>query len=89
MALGANRAAVLRLVLRQGMKLVATGVAIGLVLALLVGRGLSRLLYGISPADPVSLLAASAVLLAVAFIACYIPAHFASRVDPIEALRES
>lgn len=89
MALGANRAAVLRLVLRQGMKLVATGVAIGLVLALLVGRGLSRLLYGTSPADPVSLLAASAVLLAVAFIACYIPAHFASRVDPIEALRES
>ncbi len=88
MALGASRAAVLRLVLRQGMTLVCIGVGIGLALSLLVGRLFTRMLFGLSPADPVSLIAASLILLAVAFLACYLPALTASRMNPIRSLRE-
>ena len=62
MALGASRFDVLRLVLRQGMMLVAIGVAFGLAISLLVGRAFSRMLFGLSSADPLSLLGASAVL---------------------------
>jgi predicted permease len=88
MALGAARASVLRLVLKQGMSLVLTGVLIGFVAALFVGRLLSRMLYGVSSSDPVSVAAAALVLLAVALVACYLPARWASRVDPLVALRE-
>ncbi len=88
MALGAGQRTVLVFVLRQGMSLVLTGLAFGVVLALLAGRGLSRFLYGVSGADPISLVGASAVLLGVAFVACYLPARRASRVDPLVALRE-
>ncbi len=70
------------------MSLVATGVIIGFVAALLVGRLLSRMLYGIAASDPVSVAGAAAVLLAVALLACYLPARWASRVDPLIALRE-
>jgi predicted permease len=87
MALGASRAGVLRLILRDGMLLVGCGVAVGLGASLLAGRVLSRMLFGISAADPVSLAAASAVLLAVALAACYLPARAAARVDPMAALR--
>ena len=89
MALGAAQVGVLRLVLRQGMTLVGTGMALGLVLSLLVGRALSTSLYGISATDPVSLLGSALVLIAVAFAACYLPARSASRVDPLVALRET
>jgi macrolide transport system ATP-binding/permease protein len=89
MALGAGQNTVLLFVLRQGMSLVLTGVVIGVLLALLAGRGLSRFLYGVSGADPVSIVGASIVLLTVAFLACYLPARNASRVDPLVALRES
>lgn len=88
MALGASRFDVLRLVLRQGMMLVAIGVSLGLAISLLVGRAFSRMLFGLSPADPLSLLGASAVLLLVAALACYLPALAASRMDPMQALRE-
>ena len=88
MALGAAQASVLRLVLKQGMSLVMTGVLIGFVAALLVGRLLSRMLYGVSASDPLSVAGAAMVLLAVALLACYLPARWASRVDPLVALRE-
>ncbi|HJY05613.1 MAG TPA: ABC transporter permease, partial [Bryobacteraceae bacterium] len=65
MAMGAEQGAVLSLILRQGMKLVGTGIGIGLVASLLIGRALSRALYGLSPADPVSLAGASIVLILV------------------------
>ena len=88
MALGASRFDVLRLVLRQGMMLVAIGVSLGLAISLLVGRAFSTMLFGLSPADPLSLLGASAVLLLVAALACYLPALAASRMDPMQALRD-
>jgi ABC-type antimicrobial peptide transport system permease subunit len=89
MALGAEQAEVLRLVLRQGMTLVGIGIAVGLVISLLVGRALSRMLFGISAADPISLAGASVILIAVAALACYFPARSASQVDPMVALREA
>jgi predicted permease len=88
MAIGAAQASVLRLILKQGMSLVVKGVLIGLAAALLVGRLLSRMLYGLSASDPLSIAGAAAVLLTVALLACYLPARWASRVDPLVALRE-
>jgi putative ABC transport system permease protein len=88
MALGAAAPSVLRLILKQGMGLVFAGVIIGLGAALLVGRLLSRMLYGVSPGDPLSVAAAALVLSAVALLACYLPARRASRLDPMVALRE-
>lgn len=87
-ALGAARANVLGLILKQGMSLVLAGVLIGFVAVQLVGRVLSRMLYGVSASDPISMAEAAAVLLAVAAVACYLPARWASRVDPAIALRE-
>jgi predicted permease len=89
MALGATQSSVLSLVLKQGMSLVLTGVLIGFAAALLVGRLLSRMLYGVSAGDPISVAAAAAVLLAVSLLACYLPARSATRVDPLSALREA
>lgn len=89
MALGAAPGAVLLFVLRQGMSLVPTGVAAGVFLSLIAGHGLARFLYGVGGADAISLIGASVVLLAVAFLACYLPARSASQVDPLVALRES
>ena len=89
MALGAGQNTVRLFVLRQGMFLVLVGLVVGVFLALLAGHGLSRFLYGVSGADPVSLVGASVVLLFVAFLACYLPARSASQVDPLVALRES
>ncbi len=88
MALGAAQRSVLRLILKQGMSLVAAGVLIGLVASLVVGRLLSRMLYGVSASDPASVAGAAVVLLTVALLACYLPARWASRVDPLVALRE-
>ncbi len=88
MALGAARASVLRLVLRQGMTLVLSGVIIGFAGALGAGRLLSRMLYGVSASDPISVAGAAFVLLAAALLACYFPARRASRLDPLAALRE-
>jgi predicted permease len=88
MALGAARASVLRLILKQGMSLVVTGVLIGFAAALLVGHLVSWMLYGVSAGDPISVAGAAVVLLGVALLACYLPARWASRVDPLVALRE-
>lgn len=87
MALGATRGAVLRLVIRQGMSLLAAGLAAGLVLSLALMWVLSSLLFAVRPYDPASLAAAVAVLALVALLACGIPAWRAARVDPLEALR--
>ncbi len=89
MALGAAQSSVLVLVLRSGMSLVLTGLAVGLVAALAVGRLLTRMLFGVSATDPISMTSAAAVLIVVALMACYLPARSASRMDPIAALRES
>jgi len=87
-ALGASESAVRRLVVGQGMRLVGLGLGLGCGIAFLIGRGISGMLYGVNAADPVSYLAALAVLAGVAFVACYLPARRASRTDPIAALRD-
>ena len=87
MALGASRPAILFLVLRQGMVLVCAGVGIGLALSLMISRVLGRMLFGLNPADPLSLAGASLALILVAALACYLPALAASRMDPMGALR--
>jgi putative ABC transport system permease protein len=89
MALGATQSSVLRLVLNQGMSLVLIGVVIGFAAAVLVGRLLSSMLYGVGASDPISLAAAGFVLGAVALVACYLPARWATRVDPLVALRQA
>jgi len=88
MALGASRPAILFLVLRQGMILVCAGVGIGLGLSLLISRALARMLFGLNPADPLSLAGASLALILVAALACYLPALAASRMDPMGAMRK-
>jgi len=88
MALGAGRGAVLRLILKRGLTLVGIGMGIGFGAALIAGQLLARALYGISGTDPLSVGGAGLLLLAVAFIACYLPALAASRVDPLTALRQ-
>jgi predicted permease len=88
MALGASRSAILFLVLRQGMVLVCAGVGIGLALSLVIGRVFARMLFGLNPADPLSVAGACLALLVVAALACYLPAFAASRTDPMGALRQ-
>jgi predicted permease len=88
MALGASRISVLRLVLGQGMSLVLAGIVIGFAASLATGRILSPMLYGVRGTDPLSMGAAASILVAVALVACYLPARWATRVDPLMALRE-
>ncbi len=87
MALGARKADVLRMVVGRGLKLVAIGVAIGIAGALALTRFLSSLLFGVKPTDPLTFLAVSLILAAVALLACAIPARRAAKVDPMVALR--
>jgi predicted permease len=87
MALGASRHEILGLVVREGMVLALAGMGIGLAAALGLTRFMTSLLYGVRPADPPTLGAVLAVLGAIAFLACYIPAWRATRVDPLVALR--
>jgi predicted permease len=86
MALGADRAMVLRMVLREALTLVFVGVGIGLPLAWIAGRTLAKLLYNVGAADPASFGLGAAVLLGVATVAAYLPAHRASRIEPMVAL---
>lgn len=88
MALGASPAMVRRVVLRDGMSVVCYGIAAGLVVCLALGRALTRLLFGLSPADPLSFVTAALALMAVALLACYLPARSATRIDPLAALRD-
>ena len=87
-ALGAQRAHVLGIVLRQGMSMTLIGTGIGLALSWLVFRVLGSVLYGVKPFDPLTLSCVSALLLLVAFAASCVPAVRATRVDPVVALRE-
>jgi ABC-type antimicrobial peptide transport system permease subunit len=87
MALGAKRSSVLWLILREILALVAIGIAIGIPAALLGNQLAVKLLYGLSPADPASLLAAITMLVSAALLAGYLPARTASRVEPTVALR--
>ena len=87
MALGADAAATLQLVMRRSMLLVGCGTACGLVVSFALTRALSRLLYGVSPLDPVVFVAVSVLLALAGFVASLIPAHRATMVDPIVALR--
>ena len=87
MALGARPADILNLVLRQGVLLLATGLVLGLAGALAVTRLLTSLLSGVSATDPATFLAVGGILLAVAMLACYVPARRAARVEPMAALR--
>jgi putative ABC transport system permease protein len=86
MALGAQKSDVLRLVVRQGMTLVAIGVVVGLVGALGLTRVISNLLFGVGASDPTTFIVISLLLIAVAFVACYLPARRAAKLDPVIAL---
>ncbi|HEY7500371.1 MAG TPA: ABC transporter permease [Vicinamibacterales bacterium] len=87
MALGASRADVLTMILRQGMTLVVIGVAIGLPTAFIAARYMSTLLFGVGPHDAITFASATILLVLVALVACYVPARRATRVDPMVALR--
>jgi putative ABC transport system permease protein len=88
MAIGAQRGDVLRLVVGAGMKLAVLGVALGIACALALAQLVAAMLYEVTPFDPASYSATALVLLAVAALACYVPARRAMRVDPIAALRQ-
>jgi putative ABC transport system permease protein len=87
MALGAKRLDVLSMVVRQGMVLVVSGVAIGLLGAFALTRVMSSLLFGVTAKDPITFVVVATLLTLVAFVACYIPARRATKVDPLVALR--
>lgn len=94
MALGARRADVLWMVLRQGLALASAGVALGLPAALCVGflvrhrlALMGTQLFGVSPADPLALVGASVVVAAVALLASFVPARRAAKINPVQALR--
>jgi ABC-type antimicrobial peptide transport system permease subunit len=87
MALGADRFAVLKQILGQGMRLTAIGIVCGLALSFAATRVLADLLYGIKSTDPWTYLAVSLFLAAVALISCYFPARRAASIDPMQALR--
>jgi putative ABC transport system permease protein len=87
MALGAQKRDVLSLVIGQGMKLALAGVVIGIMAALALTRVIRSLLYGVTPTDPATFAVVSLLLVAIALVACWLPARRAARVDPMEALR--
>jgi putative ABC transport system permease protein len=87
MALGAGQAAVLKLVVVQGLSLALIGIAIGLAASFGVTRFLQAMLFGVKPADPATFFGAALLWIAIAVLACYVPARRAMKVDPMEALR--
>jgi putative ABC transport system permease protein len=87
MALGARRFDVMKLVVWQGMLLTLIGVVLGLAGALAFTRVMSSLLFGVTTKDPITFAVVAALLIAVAFIACFVPARRATKVDPLVALR--
>jgi putative ABC transport system permease protein len=88
MALGASRAEVLRLIVGEGMRMGAAGIAIGLAGAFALSRALSSLLFNVQARDPLTFAAVALTLLAIAFAACYLPARRATAIEPVIALRD-
>jgi putative ABC transport system permease protein len=87
MALGAERSVVLRMVLNEGLRLALLGVVLGVSAAFGLTRLMTSLLFGVKASDPATFLIVTLALIAVALAACWIPAHRATRVDPVVALR--
>ena len=87
MALGAQPRDVLRLVIRQGMSLTIVGLVVGIAVGAMATRVLSDMLFGVTARDPLTFMGVPVLLLLVAFLACYIPARSATRIDPLVALR--
>src|SRR5271156_5814891 len=87
LALGAQSRNILRMVLREGLRLAIAGTAVGLVCALIVSRLMAGVLFGVRPTDPLTFAGVTILLIGVSLLACYIPARRAMRVDPIVALR--
>lgn len=87
MALGAEQRNVLRIIVGQGLGLAITGVVFGIAAAFGTTRYLASILYDVHPRDPATLIAVAAILLFVALVACFMPAHRATRVAPMIALR--
>ena len=87
LALGAQRASILNMVLREGMRLALVGAAVGLVVALIASHWMAGQLYGVRPTDPLAYLAVAALLIVVALLACFVPACRAMRLNPLTALR--
>jgi ABC-type antimicrobial peptide transport system permease subunit len=75
------------MVLRDGVWMILAGIVIGAAAALFCTRLMSSMLFGIKPTDPITFVSVAALLSAIALLACYVPAHRAMQVDPIEALR--
>jgi len=87
LALGAQRQNILAIVLGQGLRLVLTGAAAGLIGAIIIGQLMASLLYGVRPTDPMTFAVVVLLLIGVAVLACYLPARRAMNVDPMVALR--
>jgi ABC-type lipoprotein release transport system permease subunit len=87
MALGAQRTDVLRVIVGHGLRVFLLGLCIGVAGALVVTRWMSSVLFGVKPTDPLTFIVVALVLGTVAFLASYVPARRAMRVDPIVALR--
>jgi ABC-type antimicrobial peptide transport system permease subunit len=87
LALGADRAVILQMVIMRGLVLAGAGVGIGVAASLLLTRVIANLLYGVTPSDPVTFFGVPIALIAMAILASYIPARRAANVDPIVALR--
>ena len=85
--LGAHRRDVFALIMRQGAMQTALAVGAGLLLSLAAGRVLAKILYDVSPSDPLALIIATLMLASAALLACFFPANRATRVNPITALR--
>ena len=87
MALGAGAADLLRMVVARGLRLTIAGIFLGGIAALLLTRLMGNLLYKVGPRDPIAFGFALIVMVAVAFVACFLPARRAARIDPVQALR--
>jgi len=87
MAMGAAQGSILRMILRQGVWIIAAGLLAGILLAVAISRLVAGFISGVSPYDPLTYFTVSALLCSVALVACYLPARRATRVDPVVALR--